>query len=107
MRYDVESIAKILDLVTIGEVEHISDEDQCVEIENRLGRAWMVLISYGDILSPDLIFVSKKPHRYDYDLHHFAAINGIQSDSDTVLVNKFKELLESWDIEYLCSLVLR
>jgi hypothetical protein len=106
----IEEAVSALGLKTIGNVKEFTPLDSYVEVENHLGRAWMVLLSFNlDEYLPDILFVSSPPEYETYlnadflDKYTFLEISDIYSVDD--LVGRFKDQTSYWDVKYLQSVV--
>jgi hypothetical protein len=108
-------IAKALDLEVIGDVATLGKWKtyQSIEIKNRLGRAWMVLVTYGSFrddqisLLPDLHFLSYGlSDGSDIIIRHgrFLTLMNI-TDLDSIVM-RFKAQSQDWDLRYIRSLIL-
>jgi hypothetical protein len=105
---NIIDIAEALNLTTIGPVFAVGQHSlsSAVEIENRLGRAWMVFSCYPHTsMLPDLFFLSYSPvfDRFSPALGSFMAIANLTSLKEAA--ERFKDQSSDWDIQYLQSVV--
>jgi len=115
---DIFQLAKALGLTPVGEAFHLDggigradiyarsrgDIYTFIEIENRLGRAWMLLVCYDrDSFLPDLFFLSRPPD-FPRDIKNsFITLSDITTIDSAV--KRFQQESQFWDVKYLQSVV--
>jgi hypothetical protein len=115
---DILQLAEALGLTPVGEVlrygggigradiygSNREDIYTSIEIENRLGRAWMLLVCYDrDSFLPDLFFLSRLPD-FPRDIKNsFITLSDITTIDSAVKL--FQRESQFWDVKYLQSVV--
>jgi len=112
MTLDIDQVISTLGLVPVGNVVRWRGPGivyHCVEIENVLGRVWMVLLTYDFILSGhELMFSSSEISSSSGDPHMlkrlFCCIPSFTGPVD--LRERFDECRLDWDQRFLASVLL-